>query len=133
MLIIQKKRAWIGPMRQQGERSSWCDGMIPLIGSLYVGLQCIGRGYKLLNPGLTFKIIGIIHEIMRIIIVFVWLNMSALLHKASLPGHPRLISHLWVHRTTIGVCQLLKNGMQNPDIIRNNSKNNWYNSDIIVI
>ena len=67
--------------------------MIPLIGSLYVGLQCIGRGYKLLNPGLTFKIIGIIHEIMRII-VFVWLNLLALLHKASLPGHPEAVMTL---------------------------------------
>jgi hypothetical protein len=68
--------------------------------------------------------------------------MLVWLHKASLPGHPklcwrcwRLISNLWAHRTTIGVCQLLKIGMLklqlNPDIIRNNSKTNQYNSDII--
>ena len=33
MRIIQKKRAWIGPMWLQGELSSWCNGMIPLIDS----------------------------------------------------------------------------------------------------
>ncbi len=39
-----------------------------LIDLLYVGLQCVGRGYKLLKPGQTFEIIGIIQEIMRIIV-----------------------------------------------------------------
>jgi hypothetical protein len=36
----------------------------------------------------------------------------------------RLISHLRAHTTIIAVSQLLKIGMRNPDIIRNNSKNN---------
>ncbi len=64
--------------------------MMHLIDSLYVGMQpeChgIGRGYKLLNPGQTFKKKGIIQEIMRII-VLVQLNMLTWLHKTSLPGH----------------------------------------------
>jgi hypothetical protein len=60
MRIIQKKMAWIGPMCQQGELSFLCDGMIPLIDSFYVGLQCVGLGYELLNPGQTFKKISII-------------------------------------------------------------------------
>jgi hypothetical protein len=52
-------------------------------------------------------------------------------YVASLPGHPklcwrclRLISHRLAQSTRIGVCQLLKIGTQNPDIIRNNNKNN---------
>ena len=102
---------------------------------MYVGLQCIGCGCKLLNPGHTFKIIGIIQEIMRII-VFVHLNRWTWLRKESLPGHPKALlplldtySHRSAHRTRIGVCQLLKIGMTKPDIIRINSKI----IDIIVI
>ncbi len=41
----------------------------------------------MLNPGKTFKKIGIIKETKHII-VFVELNMLTWLHKASLPGHP---------------------------------------------
>ncbi len=137
MCIIQKKRA--GPMWQQGELSTWSDGMVPLIDSSYVGLQCKGWGYKLLNPERTFKIIGIIQEIMCIILFYqVQLNMFTWLQNTSVPGQPkasrlcwccwRLISHRWAHRTRIGGCRLLEIGMQNPDIIRiwfrnlNNSK-----------
>ncbi len=67
--------------------------MILSIDFLYLGLQCIGRGYKLLNPGQKFKIIGIIQEIMSII-VLVQLNRLAWLHKASLPGHPEAVPAL---------------------------------------
>ncbi len=79
MHIIQKKGPWIGPMWQEGELSSWCDGMIHLIESLYVGLLCLCWCYRLLNPGQTIEIIGIIQDIMRII-VFSQLKMWALLH-----------------------------------------------------
>ncbi len=58
-----------------------------MLDSLYVGLQCIGRGYEQLNPAQTLKIIGIIQKIMRII-VFVQLKMLTLLHKASVHVHP---------------------------------------------
>jgi hypothetical protein len=99
-----------------------------LIDSLYVGLQSVGRGYKLLNPGLTFKIIGIIQEIMRKIL-FIQLNMLTwLINQACLVIQKlcwccwRRISHSWALRTRIGVCRLLEIGMLNPDIIRNNSK-----------
>ncbi len=34
MQIIQKKMAWIGPICQQEELSSWCDGTIPPSGTL---------------------------------------------------------------------------------------------------
>jgi hypothetical protein len=47
----------------------------------------------MLNPGQKFKIIGIIQEIMRII-VLIQLNMLAWLHKASLPGHPEAMPAL---------------------------------------
>jgi hypothetical protein len=57
MRIVKNKRPWIGPMWQEGEFSPWCDGMIHLIESLYVGLQCVGWCYKLLNPGQTIEII----------------------------------------------------------------------------
>ncbi len=67
--------------------------MIPPKYSLYVGLQCVGRGYKLLDPGQTFKIIGIIQEIMRII-VFVLQSMLTWLHKASSHGHPKALPAL---------------------------------------
>jgi hypothetical protein len=77
---------------KQGELSSGSNIMMHIIDSLYVDMQpeCIGRDYKLLNPGQTFKKIGIIQEIMRII-VLVQLNMLPVtwLHKTSLPqaGH----------------------------------------------
>jgi hypothetical protein len=45
------------------------------------------------KSGQKFKIIGIIQEKMRII-VLVQLNMLALLHKASLPGHPEAVPAL---------------------------------------
>ncbi len=64
--------------------------MMHLIDSLYVGLQCVGRGYKLLNPGQTFVITGIIQEIMCIL-VLVQLNMLTWLHKTSLPGRPEAL------------------------------------------
>ncbi len=57
---------------------------------LYVSLQCVGQGYKLLNPRQTFEIIGIIQEIMHII-VLVLLNMLTWLHKTSLPGRPEAL------------------------------------------
>ncbi len=73
-------------------------------------------------------------------IVFSQLNMWASLHKAACLVIPKLYRHSWTlishrseHRTQIGVRKLLKIGMQNPEIIRNNSKNDKYNSDIIVI
>ncbi len=67
------------------------------------------------------------------IIVLVQLNMLAWLHKVSLPGHPEAVMMLletyqsslgtnYIVTTTIAVCQLLKIGMQTPDII--SSKNN---------
>jgi len=90
MRIIQKKRAWIGPMWQEGELSCWCDGMIHLIGSMYNCLQCVGWGCKLLNPGQTFEIIGIIQDIMRII-VLVHLKRWTWLRTESLPGHPKAL------------------------------------------
>jgi hypothetical protein len=77
--------------------------MLPLKDSLYVGLQCaVGRGNKPellnLNPGQTFKIKGIIQEIMRTgIIVFIPSQrlpvnmMLTWLHKAGLPGHPEAL------------------------------------------
>ncbi len=58
-----------------------------LIDLLYVCLQCIGRVYKLLNPGQTSETVGIIHEILCII-VLVQLNMLEWL-KTNLPGPPR--------------------------------------------
>ncbi len=88
------------------------------------------------------------------IIIFFQLNMCAWLHKAGFPGHPKallaqspwlrvldtypsqsLATHCSAHRTRVGVRQLLTIGMRNPDkadIIRNNSKNNRYNSNMIV-
>jgi hypothetical protein len=50
--------------------------ILNLIESLYVGLQCVGRCHKLLNPGITIvlEIIEIIQDIMRIILFF-QLNM----------------------------------------------------------
>jgi hypothetical protein len=51
--------------------------------SACAALQCVGRGYKLLNPGQKFKIRGIIQEIMRII-VLVQLNMLAWLHHTDM-------------------------------------------------
>ena len=76
--------------------------MMHLIDSLYVGLQCVCRGYKLLNPGQTFDIIGIIQDIMRII-VFIELNMLTWLHKASMPGHPEaLLMLLETYQSSLG-------------------------------
>jgi hypothetical protein len=67
-----------------------------------VGLQCVGRGYRLLNHGQTFKIIGIIQEIMRII-VFVHLNRWIWLHKESFPGHPKaLLPLLDTYQSSLG-------------------------------
>jgi hypothetical protein len=62
--------------------------MMHLIDLLYVGLQCIGLVYKLLNPGQTSETVGIIHEILRII-VLVQRNMLEWL-KTNLPGPPEL-------------------------------------------
>ncbi len=109
---------------------------------LYVGLQWVlhwvGKCYKLLNPGQTIEIIWIIQDIMRII-VFSQLNMWLCFIKRAWLVIPKLCWHSWTligHRSAhwmrIGVLQLLKKGMLNPDIIRNNSKNNRYNSEIIV-
>ncbi len=138
MRIILMNRPWIGLMWHEGELSSWCDDMIHLIESLCVGLQCVGRCYKLLNPGITIKIIEIIQDIMRIILFF-QLNMWAWLHNASLPGHPKaLLALLDTYQSSFCLSDenwrhlLLKIGMWNPDIIRNNSENNRYNSEIIV-
>ncbi len=92
-------------------------------------------------PLAEIQIIGIKQEIIRIIVLgqliswICWHGLACL--PLSSPSHPdseavlrlagrrcwRLISHLWARRTTIGVCQLLKIGMWNPDIIRINSKN----------
>jgi hypothetical protein len=76
------------------------------------------------------------------IILFFQLNMWAWLHNASLPGHPKaLLALLDTYQSLFCVSDenwlhwrhpLLKKGMRNPDIIRNNSKNNRYNSEIIV-
>ncbi len=70
MRMILMKRPWIGQMWHEGELSSWCDDMIHLIESLCVGLQCVGRCYKLLNPGITIEIIEIIQDKMRIMLFF---------------------------------------------------------------
>jgi hypothetical protein len=59
------------------------------------------RGYKLLNPGQKFKIIGIIKEIMCII-VLVQPNMLAWLHKASLPGDPEAVLALETYQQSLG-------------------------------
>ena len=64
--------------------------MIHLIESLHVVLQCVGRCFKLLNPGQTIEIIGIIQEIMRLI-VFFQLNMWVCLPNANLPAHPKAL------------------------------------------
>ncbi len=56
--------------------------------------------------------------------VLVWSSQSV----AGTPGHLLGLAH----RTRFGVRQLLKTGMRNPEIIRNNRKNYWYNSEIIV-
>jgi hypothetical protein len=64
--------------------------MIHLIELLYVGLHCIVRCYKLLNPGITIEIIEIIQDTLRIVLFF-QLNMWAWLHNASLPGHPKAL------------------------------------------
>ena len=76
--------------------------MIPLIDSLYIGLQCVSRGYELLNPGQSFEIIRIIHDIM-LIIVFFQLKMLSWLHKASLHVHPEaLLALLDTYQSLLG-------------------------------
>ena len=67
-----------------------------------VGLQCVGRGYRLLNHGQTFKIIGIIQEIMRIIVI-VHMNRWSWFRKASLPCHPKaLLPLLDTYKSSLG-------------------------------
>ena len=76
--------------------------MIHLIESLYVVLQCVGRCFKLQNPGHTIEIIGIIQEIMRII-VFFQQNMWVWLHNANLPAHPKaLLALLDTYQSSLG-------------------------------
>jgi hypothetical protein len=73
-----------------------------LIDLLYVGLQCVSRGYKLLNLRQTFEILGIIQEIIRRI-VLVQLNMLTWLHKTSLPGRPAaLLMLLETYHSSLG-------------------------------
>ena len=114
MRIILMKRQWIGPIWHEGELSSWSDDMIHLIESLYVGLQCVGRCYKLLNPGITIEIIEIIQDIMRIILFFSWICGLGFIMRACLVI-PKLcwrswtlISHRSAYRTRIGVTRSWK-------------------------
>jgi hypothetical protein len=61
------------------------------------------QGYKLLNPGQTFKIVGIIQEVMCTI-VLVQLKMLTWPHKASLPGHTKaLLALLNTYQSLLGI------------------------------
>ena len=123
MRIILMKRPWIGPMWHEGELSSWWDDMIHLIESLCVGLQCVGRCYKLLNPGITIEIIEIIQDIMCIILFF-QLNIWVWLHNENLPAHPKaLLALLDIYQSSLGA----SDENRHPPAPKNKEAKLWHN------
>ncbi len=63
-----------------------------------------------------------------------WHSWTLISHPSRLAAFKLARAHWHRTRIQVGVRQLLKTGMRNPDIIRNNSKleNNRYNSEIVI-
>ncbi len=63
--------------------------------SLYIGLQNVGRGYVLLNPGQTCEIMSIIEKTMSIIVLG-RLGVLTYLDKVSCPVYPEALLALLI-------------------------------------
>ena len=123
MRIIPKERPWIGPTWHEAELCSWCNAVIHLIESLHVVIQCVGRCFKLLNPGQIIEIIGIILEIIRII-VFFQLNIWVWLHNENLPAHPKaLLALLDTYQSSLGA----SDENRHPPAPKNKEAKLWHN------